>query len=534
MLPVEGAPLVFSTSFAHDLVLHLNYPEDTKPDGEHPQDIPLTADAFHGGLALTVTPKRHALPQPDVATAASQPSAQTPATGPLTGTIRGSWGFDPFTGPTMPLQDVPGSNWRLVSDEPLISGKDRHVFLTSSGTGCVESIHLEPASGKHEKESWKPADKPNVIDVTLNAPAHDSGAIHLAIHQFGDANPATVSLVPYSEPAKLDALHFHAGDTAAVLVGTGLEQVRQAEFGGLTFKPTGEGSSSAPLLNGKSELHLALPADAKAPALPVGGSLTAKVALNDGRTLHLAITVERARPAVSLISKADVPASEMRRGQLRIRLTSEDDLPVGDALMFSLKSTQPFPRNGSVEISNADGSLHTAFSVDGGSLILEDPQTLLATLQPLKSLGSSAFGPIRLRAVAPDGTAGDWIPLITLVRLPTLDVLSCPVAAPPVSQRKEPNTATTVPPDVPTETPIAPLSAQPAAPPPMPCMLSGSSLYFIDSIAADESFANAVKVPAGFVGSSIAVPPPTGAVYYLRLRDDPTVTNTVTLPTGPL
>src|SRR3954451_12177290 len=26
-LPVEGAPLVFSTGFAHDLVLHINYPQ---------------------------------------------------------------------------------------------------------------------------------------------------------------------------------------------------------------------------------------------------------------------------------------------------------------------------------------------------------------------------------------------------------------------------------------------------------------------------------------------------------------------------
>src|SRR5579863_5652430 len=45
VLPVEGAPLVYSTSFAHDLVLHLNLPAAAKP-----QDIPLTPDAFHGGL----------------------------------------------------------------------------------------------------------------------------------------------------------------------------------------------------------------------------------------------------------------------------------------------------------------------------------------------------------------------------------------------------------------------------------------------------------------------------------------------------
>jgi hypothetical protein len=41
-------------------------------------------------------------------------------------------------------------------------------------------------------------------------------------------------------------------------------------------------------------------------------------------------------------------------------------------------------------------------------------------------------------------------------------------------------------------------------------------------------------VPEGFVGSSLTAPPPTGAEYYLRLRDDPTAIDTLTLPAGPL
>ncbi len=65
-------------------------------------------------------------------------------------------------------------------------------------------------------------------------------------------------------------------------------------------------------------------------------------------------------------------------------------------------------------------------------------------------------------------------------------------------------------------------------------MLTGSSLYLIDSLAPDESFANPTRVPQGFVGNSITVPAPTGDVYYLHLRDDPTAADTVTLPAGPL
>jgi hypothetical protein len=55
VLPVEGAPLVFATSLAHDLVLHLD-----GPDGG--TDIPVTPDAYRGGLVLAHAPARKPLP----------------------------------------------------------------------------------------------------------------------------------------------------------------------------------------------------------------------------------------------------------------------------------------------------------------------------------------------------------------------------------------------------------------------------------------------------------------------------------------
>ncbi len=102
--------------------------------------------------------------------------------------------------------------------------------------------------------------------------------------------------------------------------------------------------------------------------------------------------------------------------------------------------------------------------------------------------------------------------------------------------------APNVSPDAPADAPPSDTLAQnePAAapavatPPPSSCTLTGAGLYFIDAIATDDSFADPTRVPEGFVGSSLAVPPPTGAVYYLRLRDDPTAIDTVTLPAGPL
>jgi hypothetical protein len=573
VLPVEGAPLVFSTGFAHDLVLHLNYPAGAKSDPADKQDIPLTADAFRGGLVLAPIPKRRALPNlpekvslPASPLDASDPTAEHELPAPavatpdavagaeLTGSVQGFWGFETFTGPTLPLQETPGKDWKLADSDPLIAGKDQHILLTSSGTACIQGIVLEPSSGKQQKETWKSADKPNSVEVTLDVPARDAGAEHLDIRQFGDPKPASVSLVSYNLPAKLDGLSFHAGDNTATLTGTSLDQVRQVQFGGLTFKPAGEGSST-PLPGGKAELQINMTPDAKAPAPPVGDSLTAEVSLRDGRTLRLPLTVEAARPAVSLMGRADVPPDTEAKSAFHIKVGSENDLPVGDALMFSMKSAQPFPRNAAIEIASPDGSLNTRLGVESGSLILEDPQTLLATLQPLKAFGPSAFGPIRLRAVASNGTPGEWMPLVTLVRLPMFTGLSCPVAEPAVpthsAKRSAPaaeNSNGTAPPvaapgaaapsptSEPAEAASAPptATAAPAAPPSAPCTLSGAGLYFLDSIATDDAFTNPTHVPPGFVGSSLAVPPPTGAQYYLRLRDDPATVDIVTLPAGPL
>src|SRR5271168_3201579 len=53
-IPLEGAPLVFSSSFAHGLVLHLNRTGA-------PTDLPLTPDAFEGGLVVVKDEKREQL-----------------------------------------------------------------------------------------------------------------------------------------------------------------------------------------------------------------------------------------------------------------------------------------------------------------------------------------------------------------------------------------------------------------------------------------------------------------------------------------
>jgi hypothetical protein len=494
----------------------------------------------------------------------------------LTGTVKGFWGFDSLTGPTMGLQETPGKDWKLAGDDPVIAGRNQHIVIGSTGTACIESIELEPAAADKAKLAWKGADKPNEIDMTLEVPARDAGAVHLAIRQYGEVTPATVSLVSYSPPTKLDALSFHAGDTMVRLSGTSLDQVRKVELGGVTFKRLEPAMDLLEELNGEASIRLVLAEGAKSPKGSAGESVAAQVSLSDGRVLPVTVSVEAARPHITLISKADMAAENAPASAFNIRLASKDDAAVSDTLVFSLKSSRQFPRAGRIEVASPDDSLHASFSLSDAtpSLILESPDTLLASLQPLKAFGPSAFGPIRARAVAPDGSAGDWLPLVTLVRLPTLTRLNCPVAAPvaPAVHLKGAKlpaasvaaAAATIPdtasPALPAAVaaPDAAGSAAGAASPSTEseadgdassvagtsisasgaqaatCTLSGSSLYFIDSISTNEAFTNPTRVPEGFVGSSIDVPPPTGGDYYLRLRDDPSHVDTVALPAGPL
>ncbi len=518
VLPVEGAPLVFSTAFAHDLKLHVDQHGSTT-------EIPLIADPFQGGLVLSsertrkASPSREALPAPqpgsssDVhASAQLSPAASSTIPGAVTGTVTGFWGFDAFTGPTLQLQEAPGTDWKIAANDPLIAGRENHLLLTSSGSACVQKITIEATPGKQVEASWKPADKPNLISVDLPLKANDPGSLHLAIQQFGENQPVTVSAKTFSEPATLSRLTFHAGDTFATLTGTSLDQVQQTSFSSAVFTPVAtaaaspdaESTAGAQAASGTNTLRISLPNGVAPPKLNPGDRLTATVTLKDGRSLPLPLTVAPPRPVVTLISKSISHASETG-----IQLASNDDLPVNQQLIFSLNSPTPFPRSGKVEITNADDSLRTSLTVTAGTLVLQDPHTLLGTLDPLKTFGTSAFGPLRLRAISPDGTAGDWIPLAILVRLPTLTDIHCTA-----------DTAAT-------------------------CTLTGSSLYLVDAVGSDPALDNPTTVPAGFVGTTISVPRPSSVApnltaghpanttMYVRLRDDPSSANSVVLPVLP-
>ena len=125
---------------------------------------------------------------------------------------------------------------------------------------------------------------------------------------------------------------------------------------------------------------------------------------------------------------------------------------------------------------------------------MRDAQTLYATINPKKVFGPSAFGPLQFRPIQDDGTKGDWQPLATLVRVPVLKEIHCPDSAD------------------------------------QPCRLSGNNLFLIDSVASDQQFAHNAPVPTDFIDSTLNVPHPGDGGLFIKLRDDPSSVNTVTLP----
>src|SRR6202042_1659317 len=85
--------------------------------------------------------KAEAAAKPD----AAKPDAAKPQPRPvmIEGTIQGRWGFDPFVGPTVPLQQLPGTGWHIVTSADaaastgLIAGQSGDVLLASTGNACV-------------------------------------------------------------------------------------------------------------------------------------------------------------------------------------------------------------------------------------------------------------------------------------------------------------------------------------------------------------------------------------------------------------
>ena len=463
LLPAEGAPLAFATGYAHNLTLRVPASEGAN------LELPVKADPARGGFVVDTTALH------GVALGAS-----------ISGTLHGQWGFDDYQGPSFQLVSARAQNWSLRAGEEgsLIVGRDDTVHLHAASVACIAEISLQDAEGHKLRSEWK-AVQPDEAEVKLAMHEALPGALTLLIRQYGGTQPQQLALRAYAEAGRLESFAVHAGDKQGLLRGNRLDEVQELVVNGVQFLP-GTLTNSG----GHDELSMQAADAAAVTAFKPGAVTSAHVTLKDGRLLDVPTSIETPRPSALLIGKSahGLPPST---DSGNIRLASQDELPQDARLTFALRAQSPasFSRDDKIEVASSDGSSAT-LEVGNGSMTLQNSRVAVATLEPARALGSSAFGPLRYRMVS-SGVAGDWRPLVTLVRLPALKRVECSAGG--------------------------------------ACTLVGANLFLLQSVATDAKFTQPTAVPDGYTEQSLAVPRPAEGQLYVKLRDDPSVINLATL-----
>jgi hypothetical protein len=465
VLPVDGAPLAFSTGYAHGLTLDV-----TGKDGKTIA-LPAKADPIQGGYVVDTTPLGSAVLGDSIHAS-----------------LKGYWGFEPYEGPTFRLINVHAKSWELAAGDEaaLIVGRQDTIHLQADSVSCVDGIMLKDPGGKQLKVDWKTT-RPDEVEIKLPLQDASPGAMTLLVTQYGNNQPQPISIHTFADAGRIDGFAIHSGDIVGTLKGNRLDEVASLTFKGNVFVP-GELTSR----QGIDELPMVAQDPQSVLGLKPERGVAVKVSLRDGRVMPLLGSVDTPRPAVALLGM-NVQSSPSSHDS-NIQLAEPSELPQDAILTFSLRTQSPavFARDETVEVATSDESSLATLSFSNGGVMLENSQVAVATLNPAKVFGGAAFGPLQFR-INFKGVVGDWQPLANLVRLPMLKELKCP------------------------------------ATPELACKLSGSNLFLIDSVSNDAQFAQSVKVPNGFLGSALPVPHPKSGSLYLKLRDNPSVVNTTSL-----
>ena len=400
ILPVEGAPLVFSTGYAHDVKLTLSGKDGTSID------LPVRADAEQGGFVVDTTA---------LGKAALGDS--------IHGKLHGYWGFDPYDGPSFNLVNAHAQTWAVdTKDSTLIVGREATIHLQAASASCVDNIMLRDPAGKELTAEWK-AVKPNEVEIKLPLQEAKPGALTLLVKQYGAGDAESVAVHAFSEAGHLDSFSIHAGDSQGVLKGTRLDEVAGLDMKGVQFLP-GELTTH----QGGDELTMLAQDTTAAAAFKSGDVASAKATLKDGRVLALSTLVAAPRPSVKLLGKSVEPSSSSNDSN--IQLNNQDELPQDARLTFSLRTIAPasFAFDEKIEVATVDESFSYTLTMSNGGVTLETSKVAVARLDPAKAFGPSAFGPLQFRVIV-NGVPGDWQRLATLVRLPLLKELKCPATA---------------------------------------------------------------------------------------------------------
>jgi hypothetical protein len=399
VFPVEGAPLVFSTGYAHDLVMHF-----LNKDGST-LDLPTRADPVRGGFVVE---------------AAALSSFISGA--PAKASLHGQWGFDAFDGPGFQLANPGGQDWSFGAGDSagLIVGRPATIHLHADNVGCLEEVSLMSPAGKQRKVDWK---RISATEVEAQLPLQDvsAGDLTLLIKEFGEPESQRLSIHAFSEAGHLERFTLHAGDNEGALHGNRLDEVESLYFQDTKFLP-GPLSTT----DGHDELSLLSEGGRPVHVLKPGEASKATVTLKDGRTLEVNASVDSPRPSAVLISKSVKPMGAAHDNQIRV--ADERELPLEAELAFSLRAQSPplFTHGDKLEVATTDGT-SVVLGVATGDVVLQSAKVAVATLKPEKAFGKSVFGPLRFRRIV-DGVPGEWRSLVTLVRLPNLTGVDCPAA----------------------------------------------------------------------------------------------------------
>ena len=336
---MEGAPLAYSTHYAHDMTLRVK-----GADGKT-FELPVKADAEKGGF---------------IADTSGVDPAELGAS--VDGSLHGYWGFQPFDGPSFHLQTPRAATWKLSDEDlqALVVGRDDTVRLDGDAASCVEGMTLQKASGETQTVAWKEV-APDRLSAVLPLADAEPGHMTLLVRQYGMKDATPVQLQAFNQAGRLEKLAYHLGDRVAELRGSRLDEVAGLTLSGVAFAP-GELSSRG----GDDTLSLATADAAGLAKLKPGQTLTAKVALKDGRTVNLRTTISAPRPQVALIGKS--VQADPTAGGATIKLGDPDELPQGSQLTFSVGVQPPakFDGHETLELATADGAAATTLSPSSG------------------------------------------------------------------------------------------------------------------------------------------------------------------------
>ena len=393
VLPVEGAPLVYATRYARDVMVRV-----ARADGG-PVDLPAHADARRGGYVLDRT----------------LPAAA--GTGPVTAQLHGSWGFTAFDGPRFTLSRPQANHWTAPADTTLVVGRTNTLALAGDGAGCVATVAMRRGDGPSQTLDWKQdGQRGIVVEVPLAKGA--PGPVTLTVTGAAGTAPAVIVLPALQEIGRLDGLTVAAGDETAVLTGTRLDQVGTVRLGTLMLRP-------GALTRSDRADQLTLVADDAAAlrALTAGSRIVADVGFAGDRHKTIPVTVAPARRTPVLLQRSAQLLP--RPGILPIALRPDGVVAQDARLTFAFRLDPALPLTGkeSIEIATADGRATSQLTA-GKGYDLQDATTGIVSVVPAEALGGLAHGAIRFR-VLQDGVATRWTPLASVVRLPEVHAIAC-------------------------------------------------------------------------------------------------------------